>query len=160
MPSLHHFSLPSIEGNTLHLADFKGKKLLLVNTASECGLTPQYEQLQEFHEQFQEKVSIIGFPSNDFGAQEPGTDAEIQTFCKVRFGVTFPLSTKITVKGPNAHPLYQWLTQQALNGKADAEMQWNFQKFLIDENGEWQAVFSPVTSVFDDEVLKAIGVSL
>lgn len=160
MTTAYDFSLKAIDGGTLNLVDFKGKKLLLVNTASECGLTPQYAQLQELHEQFGDKIAIIGFPANNFGAQEPGNESQIKEFCTLRYGVTFPLSAKISVKGDDIHPLYQWLTQKSLNGKSDNEVQWNFQKYLIDENGNWQAVFSPTTSVLDEEVLSAIGISL
>lgn len=160
MATAHDYSLKAIDGGILNLADFKGKKMLLVNTASECGLTPQYAQLQELHEQFAHKVAVIGFPANNFGAQEPGNDSQIKEFCTLRFGVTFPLSAKISVKGDDMHPLYKWLTQKSQNGQSDNEVQWNFQKYLIDENGKWQAVFSPTTSVFDEAVLSAIGISL
>lgn len=156
--SIHDFTIPALNGGEIKLADYKGKKILLVNTASACGLTPQYKQLQELHEGYYEKVQVIGFPCNDFGAQEPGSATEIATFCSTNFGVTFPLSEKIKVLGADAHPLYQFLTRKELNGVQDSEVQWNFQKYLINEEGQLQQVFSPMLSPIDEEILKAIGI--
>ena len=156
----HDFILKGIDGHDIHLSDFKGKKMLLVNTASACGLTPQYAQLQELHEQFHDKVQIIGLPCNDFAGQEPGTEEEIQSFCSLRYNVTFPMTSKISVKGENMHPLYHWLTRKSENNFADSEVKWNFQKYLIDENGHLQAVFAPTLEVFNEEVLSALGISL
>jgi glutathione peroxidase len=156
----HDFILKGIDGQDIHLSDFKGKKILLVNTASACGLTPQYAQLQELHEQFQEKVQIIGLPCNDFAGQEPGTEEDIQSFCSLKYKITFPMTSKITIKGENMHPLYQWLTKKSENNFSDSEVKWNFQKYLIDENGHLIAVFAPTLEVFNEEVLSAIGISL
>ena len=131
MNSIHSLKTTSIEGKDLNMSDFAGRKILIVNVASACGYTPQYQQLQELHEHFSDKIAVIGFPCNDFGEQESGSEAEIQAFCTVRFGVTFPLSAKIGIK-ENTHPIYQFLTQKALNGVTDSEVRWNFQKYLID----------------------------
>ena len=114
MQSIHSLKTKSIEGKDLNMSDFAGRKMLIVNVASACGYTPQYQQLQELHEHFSDKLAVIGFPCNDFGAQESGSEAEIKEFCTVRFGVTFPLSAKIGIK-ENTHPIYQFLTQKALN---------------------------------------------
>ncbi len=134
--SLHDFTVYDIYGDPFDLADLKGKKVLIVNTASKCGLTPQYEGLQNLYEQYGgDNFTIIGFPANNFANQEPGTNEEIAEFCTVNYGVSFPMMSKISVKGDDIHPLYQWLTEKSENGKFDAEVTWNFQKFMIDENG-------------------------
>jgi glutathione peroxidase len=132
---LHDISFTSIEGENIKLSRFKGKKILLVNTASRCGYTPQYKQLQELHEKFGKKVVVIGFPCNDFGGQEPGDAESIATFCEKNYGVDFLMADKVQIKGNSPHPIYQWLTQKSLNGKADAIVRWNFHKFLVDEEG-------------------------
>jgi glutathione peroxidase len=155
----HDFSLDMIDGSQLQLNTLKGKKILLVNTASYCGLTHQYAQLEELHRNFRDQVTVIGLPCNDFANQEPDSEASILQFCSTRYDVNFPLTKKISIK-KDSHPLYQWLTQKSMNGKMDSDVSWNFQKYLIDENGDIQAVFSPVTEVFSDEVLSAIGISL
>ena len=134
--SLHDFKVYDIYGDPFDLADLKGKKVLVVNTASKCGLTPQYEGLQALYEQYGgDNFTIIGFPANNFANQEPGTNEEIVEFCTANYGVSFPMMSKISVKGDDMHPLYQWLTRKSENGKFDAEVTWNFQKFMIDENG-------------------------
>jgi glutathione peroxidase len=156
----HDFELVLLNGSKISLKDFAGKKILLVNTASACGLTPQYAQLQELHEQFKDKVVVVGLPCNDFAGQEPGSAQEITDFCSLNYQVSFPLTDKVCIKGDDVHPLYQWLTHKSLNRYADSEVTWNFQKYLIDEHGELQAVFSPVTEVFQEEVLSAMGISL
>ena len=160
MKSIHNFQIESLSGETINFADFKGKKLMLVNVASECGLTPQYQQLQELYEQFKDQIVVVGCPANNFGAQEPGTNEQIATFCTTHFGVNFPLTTKISVKGADMHPLYQFVTQKALNGVADSEVQWNFQKYIFDEAGVLEKVIKPATEPADDAVLSALGVSL
>jgi len=114
----------------------KGKKVMVVNTASKCGYTPQYEDLEKLYEQYQQKLVIIGFPANNFGNQEPGTALEIRQFCTENYNVTFPMMEKISVKGKDMHPLYQWLTSKEKNGVLDSEVKWNFQKYLIDEEGK------------------------
>ena len=139
--SIHSFTVKSIDGENINLASFKGKKILIVNTASACGYTPQYEGLEKVYEQYKDKLVIIGFPCNQFGGQEAGTNEEIVAFCKKNYGVSFPLADKIDVKGSNAAPIYQWLTQKSKNGVLDASISWNFNKFLIDENGKMMAYF-------------------
>ena len=139
--SIHSFTVKSIDGKNLNLASFKGKKILIVNTASKCGYTPQYEGLEKVCEQYKDKLVILGFPCNQFGGQEPGTNEEIVDFCKKNYGVSFPLADKIDVKGSNIAPIYQWLTSKSKNGILDASISWNFNKFLIDENGKMIAYF-------------------
>jgi glutathione peroxidase len=151
MQSIHSYKTTSIEGKELNLSAFKGRKMLIVNVASACGYTPQYAQLQELHEHFSDKIAVIGFPCNDFGAQESGSETEIKEFCTVRFGVTFPLSAKIGIKN-NTHPIYQFLTQKALNGVSDNEVRWNFQKYLLNENGELMHVFPSSVSPLDEAI--------
>jgi glutathione peroxidase len=142
--SIYTFKVKDLSGNEFDFASLKGKKILIVNTASECGLTPQYEQLQAIYEKYQDKnFVIVGFPANNFGAQEPGTNAEIGAFCKKNYGVTFPMMEKISVKGSDMHAVYQFLTQKAKNGLEDSSVEWNFQKYLIDEKGNLAAVMSP-----------------
>jgi glutathione peroxidase len=151
--SIHRFSVKGIEGTIIDFAQFKGKKIMVVNVASECGYTPQYAQLQELYETFQDKLVVIGFPCNDFGNQEPGSENEIQAFCSVRFGVTFPLTSKVSIL-KNPSPVYQWLMQKSQNGVADSEVTWNFQKYLLDENGHLINVIAPSASPFDEQVLE------
>ena len=139
--SIHNFKVAGIDGKQINLAAYKGKKILIVNTASKCGYTPQYESLQKVYDQYKDKLVILGFPCNQFGGQEPGTNEEIVAFCKENYGVNFPLADKIDVKGANIAPIYQWLTQKAKNGVLDANISWNFNKFLLDENGKMIAYF-------------------
>jgi glutathione peroxidase len=152
--SIHQFTVKDIAGNDFKLADLKGKKVMFVNTASECGLTPQYEKLQEVYEAYKDKnFTIVGFPANNFGAQEPGTDKQIATFCKANYGVTFPMMSKISVKGDDMHEVYQFLTKKAQNGLQDSDVAWNFQKYLINASGELEKVISPQTLPNDEAVL-------
>ena len=139
--SIHEFKVPSIEGGTIDFSQFKGKKILVVNTASKCGYTPQYDGLEKLYKEHKDKLVIVGFPANNFGGQEPGTNEEIKEFCKVRFGVSFPLAAKVDVVGDNTDPLFKWLTQKEENGVLDATVKWNFTKFLLDENGKMLASF-------------------
>ena len=157
MPLVYDYKLQDINNQPLDLAAFKGKKILLVNTASACGLTPQYAQLQELHENYSDKIAVIGLPCNDFGAQEPGTENEIKTFCETSFHVTFPLTQKVKIKGDRITPLYEFLTKKELNGKEDSDVIWNFQKYLIDENGALEAVIHPKTEVMSEEFLKYLS---
>ena len=151
--TIYQFKVEDLSGNTFDFSTLKGKKILVVNTASECGLTPQYEQLQAIYEKYKDKnFVIVGFPANNFGAQEPGTNQEIATFCQQNFGVSFPMMAKISVKGGDMHPVYQFLTQKAKNGLQDSEVQWNFQKYLINENGELAKVVSPRALPTDAEI--------
>lgn len=155
--SIYTYKVKDVAGDDFDFASLKGKKIMIVNTASECGLTPQYEQLQSVYEEYKDKnFVIIGFPANNFGAQEPGSNAEIATFCKKNYGVTFPMMSKISVKGKDMHPVYQFLTQKAKNGLQDSEVQWNFQKYLIDENGHLVKVISPRTLPNDKEIINWI----
>jgi glutathione peroxidase len=155
--TIYNYRVKDIAGDDFDFASLKGKKIMIVNTASECGLTPQYEQLQAVYEEFKDKnFVIIGFPANNFGAQEPGSNEQIATFCKKNYGVSFPIMSKISVKGSDIHPIYQFLTQKAKNGLQDSEVQWNFQKYLIDEKGHLAKVISPRTLPNDPEIINWI----
>jgi len=154
--SIHEFRIKGIDGKEINLSDYKGKKILLVNTASECGYTPQYATLQQLHEKYGNKLAVIGFPSNNFGAQEPGSETEIMTFCERNYGVTFPLSKKIDVIGEHQHPLFRWLTKKELNGWNDRDPNWNFCKYLIDENGKLVQFFSYKLDPMDEKIISAI----
>lgn len=135
--SFHDFTVKDINGNDFELSGLRGKKVLVVNTASKCGLTPQYEDLEELYKKYGgDRFVIIGFPSNDFASQEPGTNEEIAEFCRINYGVTFPMMSKISVKGEEIHPLYRWLTMASENGVEDSRVAWNFQKYMIDEEGK------------------------
>ena len=139
----------------MSLSEFKGKKVLVVNVASKCGLTPQYKQLQELYDTYVKgNFVVVGFPANNFGGQEPGTNEEIQEFCTLNYSVTFPMMAKISVKADDIAPLYRWLTQKSENGRQDAEVTWNFQKFLIDEQGNWAGVFEPRTLPDAPEIVR------
>lgn len=151
--NIYQFKVKDIEGKEFDFATLKGKKIMVVNTASECGLTPQYEQLQHVYNEFKDKnFVIVGFPANNFGAQEPGNNKEIQTFCSRNYGVTFPMMEKISVKGGDMHPLYHFLTEKSKNGVEDNEVEWNFQKYLINEKGELENVISPRVLPTDKEI--------
>ncbi|WP_408733692.1 glutathione peroxidase [Flavobacterium nakdongensis] len=155
--TIYDFKVKDLAGAEFDFTSLKGKKIMIVNTASECGLTPQYEQLQTVYETYKdENFVIVGFPANNFGAQEPGTNEQIATFCKKNYGVTFPMMAKISVKGNDMHPIYQFLTQKVKNGLQDSEVQWNFQKYLIDENGHLVKVISPRTLPNDAEIINWI----
>jgi Glutathione peroxidase len=132
----YDFKVKTLEGKEFDFASLKGKKVMVVNTASKCGFTPQYKDLEEVYEKYRDNFVIIGFPANNFASQEPGTAAEIRKFCTENYGVTFPLMEKISVKGNDMAPIYQWLTSKSKNGVMDSEVKWNFQKYLIDENGK------------------------
>ncbi len=133
--SIHQFKVASLDGGSIDFASFKGKKILVVNTASECGYTPQYKELQALYEKFKDKLVVVGFPANNFGGQEPGSNSEIKSFCELNYGVKFPMAAKISVSGHDMSPVYKWLTSKEQNGVLDAEIKWNFNKFLLDENG-------------------------
>ena len=156
MTSIYQFKIKGINGETIDFAKFKGKKILIVNTASECGFTSQYQQLQELYDQSEDKLLIIGCPANNFGGQEPGSNQEIKVFCELKYGVNFPLTEKISVTGDDQHPIYQWLTRKSLNGVSDFEVKWNFHKFLINESGQLLASFPSATGPFDDEILNKV----
>ncbi len=155
--SIHQFKVEALEGDSFDFASLKGKKIMIVNTASKCGLTPQYKGLQKLYEQFgPEKFMIIGFPANNFLAQEPGTNEEIAEFCERNYGVSFPMMAKIDVKGKNMHPIYAFLTQSEKNGVMDSKVTWNFQKYLINEQGKLEKVISPRTEPMDEEIINWI----
>lgn len=155
--SIYQFKVKDIEGKTFDFSSLKGKKVMIVNTASKCGLTPQYEKLEALYKKYQNKnFVIIGFPANNFMGQEPGNDQEIAGFCQKNYGVTFPMMSKISVKGKDMHPVYKFLTQKAKNGLEDSEVQWNFQKYLIDENGFLIKVVAPRTLPDDESIVKWI----
>jgi glutathione peroxidase len=151
--SFYEFKAPDIDGKMVDFSRFKGKKVMVVNVASKCGLTPQYEQLQKLYEKYKDRgFEIIAFPANNFMGQEPGTESEIKTFCTTNYGVTFTMMSKISVKGKDMHPIYQWLTSKEKNGKMDSSVSWNFQKYLIDEQGNLVDMFPPRTSPFDERI--------
>jgi glutathione peroxidase len=152
--TIYQFKVDDINGNSFDFSSLKGKKIMIVNTASKCGFTPQYTQLQKLYDTYKDKdFVIIGFPANDFLWQEPGTNLEIATFCQKNYGVTFPMMTKITVKGRKKNPVYVFLTEKSKNGLEDSKVRWNFQKYLIDRNGYLSKVISPKTNPLDKEII-------
>jgi glutathione peroxidase len=154
--SVYDFSLPSIDGKPTSLAEYKGKVVLLVNVASRCGLTPQYSALQSLYEKYKDRgLVVLGFPANNFGGQEPGTNEEIKSFCTLKYNVTFPMFSKVSVKGEDTTPLYRYLTQQA-NPAVAGEIQWNFTKFLVDRKGKVVARFEPKVTPDSAEVVQSI----
>jgi glutathione peroxidase len=155
--SLYNFKASTLDGQPFDLNSLKGKKVMIVNTASKCGLTPQYAQLEKLYEKYKNhNFVIIGFPANNFGSQEPGTNSEIKEFCTLNYGVTFPMMSKISVKGSDIDPLYAWLTSKAENGVLDAPVQWNFQKFLIGEDGQLADVAFPKVLPDDEKIIRWI----
>jgi len=156
-PSVYDFKLNSIDGQPLDLSKYKGKHILIVNTASKCGFTKQYADLEKLYKQYQDKLVVIGFPANNFGGQEPGSNAEIKEFCSANFGVSFPMSEKVSVKGDDIHPLFQWLTHKDQNGVLDAEIKWNFTKFLVDGNGKLVAVFPSNVNPMSEDITKHLN---
>jgi glutathione peroxidase len=160
-PMIYTFALKSIDGKEVNLSQYRGKTLLLVNVASQCGYTPQYEGLQKIYSRYKDRgLVVLGFPANNFGAQEPGTDQEIKTFCSTRYNVTFPMFSKISVKGSDQHPLYQYLTNAATNPKFAGEIKWNFNKFLIDKQGHIAARFDSKDTPESETVVGAIEKAL
>lgn len=155
--SIYDFKVPSLDGKQINFADYKGKKILVVNTASKCGNTPQYETLEKLYETHKDKLVIVGFPANNFGGQEPGSNGEIEEFCKKNYGVTFPMAEKISVKGEDMAPIYKFLTEQAAKKGLEDPVNWNFGKFLLDENGNLIATFSPKTQPLSDDILKYLN---
>ncbi|MFT6715953.1 MAG: glutathione peroxidase [Saprospiraceae bacterium] len=152
--SIHELTVVSISGDTIELSSFKGKKILFVNVASKCGFTPQYEGLQKLHEQYKDQLVIIGFPCNQFGDQEAGTKDEIQTFCSVNYGVEFLISEKIEVKGDNQHPIFSWLTEKKLNGSSSSTVKWNFQKYMVNEQGQFIDYWYSLTKPLSNKITK------
>jgi glutathione peroxidase len=154
--SFHDLSVAGIAGDSLRMSDYKGKYVLCVNVASQCGYTPQYKGLQSLYTTYGDKLVVIGFPCNQFMGQEPGSEEEIKAFCEMEFGVTFPMTEKINVKGPQQHPIYQWLCHQPLDGKASHEVTWNFHKFLVSPEGRLVGHFGKKVDPMDDEITRLI----
>jgi glutathione peroxidase len=155
--SIYDFKVKDIDGKDFDLSSLKGKKVLIVNTASKCGYTPQYKQLEEVFKKYGgPNFTVIGFPANNFGSQEPGTNQEIEEFCEKNYGVTFKMMSKISVKGDDADPVYQWLTNKSKNGVMDSEVKWNFQKYLIDENGKLVEVLESKVKPDDEKIVSWI----
>ncbi|MFA5463755.1 MAG: glutathione peroxidase [Dysgonamonadaceae bacterium] len=155
--SIHQFKVEDINGDTFDLSSLKGKKVLIVNVASKCGFTPQYEQLQELYDKYKDSdFMVIGFPANDFANQEPGSNAEIKAFCTENYGVTFPMMGKISTKGDNQSPVYEWLTHKSMNGVSDSEVSWNFQKYMIDKEGKLVDFVSPKENPMSDKIISWI----
>jgi glutathione peroxidase len=152
----YDFKIPSIDGDIIDFSKYKGKKVLIVNVASMCGNTPQYQKLQELSDKYGDLVTVIGFPCNDFGSQEPGGHKEIKEFCKKNYGVSFQLFEKVSVKGKNKHPLYQWLSDKSKNGWNTEEPGWNFGKYLISEKGELIKYYSPGMNPLSKEIVDDI----
>lgn len=155
--TLYEFSAKTIDGKDFDFSTLKGKKVLIVNTASRCGLTYQYEGLQKLYEDYgSDEFTMIGFPANNFNNQEPGTNEEISEFCQINFGVTFQMMEKISVKGDDIHPIYQWLTSKSENGKIEAPVSWNFQKFFINKEGKVVDFAEPTTEPQDEKIINWI----
>lgn len=155
--NIYQFKVEDLSGNTFDFSTLKGKKIMIVNTASKCGLTPQYKDLEALYKEYKDKgFVIVGFPANNFASQEPGTNAEIATFCQLNYGVTFPMMEKVSVKGDDMCAVYQFLTQKSKNGLKDSEVEWNFQKYLLNEKGELEKVISPKTLPTDPEIVNWI----
>lgn len=155
--TVYDYKIETIDGQKTTLATYKGKVLLVVNTASKCGLTPQYEGLEKLYNTYKDKgLVVVGFPANNFMGQEPGSNSDIEAFCQKNYGVSFPMMSKISVKGSDIHPLYAFLTDKKQNGVVDGDIKWNFQKYLIDQNGKVVAKFDPRTKPLDDEIISQI----
>lgn len=154
--SIYDFKVAGLDGDTIDFAQFKGKKILIVNTASKCGFTPQYEDLEKLYETYKDKLVIVGFPANNFFSQEPGSNETISEFCKKNYGVSFPMAAKISVKGKNIAPIYKWLCDKEENGVMDAKISWNFNKFLLDENGKIIAHFKSAVKPMSEEIVSRL----
>ena len=155
--TIYHFKVTSLDGGTIDFSQYKGKKILIVNTASKCGYTPQYEELETLYKTYGNKLVIVGFPANNFGGQEPGSNEEIKTFCTKNYGVTFPMAAKVSVKGDDIAPIYKWLTSKSENGVLDADIKWNFTKFLLDENGVLLAKFDSKVKPMSEEIVSYLS---
>jgi glutathione peroxidase len=156
--SIYDFKVPALDGKgTIDFSQYKGKKIMIVNTASKCGNTPQYADLEKLYEKYKDKLVIIGFPANNFGQQEPGSNGDIQEFCKKNYGVSFPMAEKVSVKGDDIHPLFKYLVDEAEKKGFKDPIKWNFTKFLLDENGNLITVIYNKTSVLSDDVLKYLN---
>ena len=155
--SLYTIEINSLDGKPIHLNDYKGKYILFVNVASECGFTGQYEDLQKLYDTYQDKLMVIGVPCNQFGSQEPGTANQIQSFCSKNYGVTFLMTEKINVKGELQHPLYKWLTNKELNGVKSTSVKWNFQKYLVDDKGNFIDYFYSITKPLSSKITRQLN---
>lgn len=151
---IYTYKVDGLMGKSINFKDYKGKKILIVNTASKCGLTPQYEGLEELYQKYKGKLVIIGFPANDFKGQEPGSNEEIAEFCQKNYGVSFPMAAKVSVKGDEMAPIYKYLTEEAKKKGLEDPVTWNFGKFLVNEKGELVATFSPKTKPMSEDILK------
>lgn len=154
---IYDIEINSLEGEPIQLSDYKGKMILIVNVASECGFTGQYADLQKLYDAYQENLMVIGVPCNQFGGQEPGTAGDIQTFCQKNYGVTFLMTEKLDVKGSNQHPLYTWLTSKELNGNSNSSVKWNFQKYIINEDGDLVDYYFSITSPLSNKITKHLN---
>ena len=154
--SIYDFKVEGLNGDTIDFSAFKGKKILIVNTASKCGFTPQYEGLEQLYEKYKDKLVIVGFPANNFFSQEPGSNETIAEFCKKNYGVTFPMAAKISVKGKSTAPIYRWLCNKEENGVMDAKITWNFNKFLLDENGKLLEHFTSKVKPMSEEIISKL----
>ena len=154
--SIYDIEISSLNGEKIDLSSFKGKNILFVNVASECGFTPQYKDLQKLHELYSDNLVVIGVPCNQFGGQEPGNAEAIESFCQINYGVEFLITEKIEVKGANQHPLYQWLTKKELNGKSNSSVKWNFQKYLVDKEGNFVDYFYSITKPLSTKIVSKI----
>jgi glutathione peroxidase len=152
--SIYDIKINNLQGKPIDFSTFKGKKLLIVNVASKCGFTPQYKDLQKLQDSYQSSLQVIGVPCNQFGKQEPGSSEEIQAFCEVNYGVSFPITEKVDVKGKSQHPLFQWLTSKDKNGRKNSKVKWNFQKYLIDENGKLIDYYYSTTNPQNSKIIK------
>ena len=154
--SIYDKKINSLNGTPLSLSDFKGKYILFVNVASKCGFTPQYKDLQKLSDTHQDKLVIIGVPCNQFGNQEPGDSKDIESFCAINYGVTFPITEKVDVKGSNQHPVYKWLTKKEMNGEKESSVKWNFQKYLVGPEGHLIDYYFSMTSPTSSKITKHI----
>lgn len=155
--SIYDFKVEGLEGGTIDFSQYKGKKIMIVNTASKCGLTPQYAELELLYQKYKDKLVVIGFPANNFGGQEPGSNEEIKDFCQKNYGVSFPMAAKVSVKGEDISPVFEYLTGEAKKLGMDDPIKWNFTKFLIDENGNLVTVISSRTKPMSEEILKYLN---
>ena len=156
--TIYEFKVAGLDGGSIDFSKYKGKKILIVNTASKCGYTPQYTELQQLHDAYKDKLVVVGFPANNFGGQEPGSNVEIKEFCKKNFGVTFPMAEKVSVVGDDIHPLFKYLTEEAKKiGAEEPIIKWNFTKFLVDEKGKLIAVYRSKVKPMDTEITKHLN---
>lgn len=157
MKNIYDYTVEGLDGNDINFADFKGKKILIVNTASECGFTPQYADLEELYQKYKDQLVVVGFPANNFGGQEPGSNEEIGAFCQKNYGVTFPMAGKVSVKGSDIAPIFEYLTSKDLNGVKNTKILWNFTKFLVDEEGKLIDSYVSTTKPTSESITKHLN---